>query len=94
MSLSLRRTSVQNFVIAAVLFLTVGIYLAVLGLGAGGGKPSSQRVSDISNSTLYALFFVSGAIGGTVMNIVGPRVTTLVGGLRERRDRNGRWPPD
>lgn len=60
------------------LFLTVGIYLAVLGLGAGGGKPSSQRVSDISNSVLYALFFFSGLAGGSVMNIIGPRLTTIV----------------
>lgn len=32
----------QNLISGIVLFFTVGIYLAVLGLGAGGGKPSSQ----------------------------------------------------
>ncbi|KAF7557020.1 hypothetical protein G7046_g6155 [Stylonectria norvegica] len=76
---SIHRTSVQNLVISVVLLLTVGIYLAVLGLGAGGGKPSSQRVSDISNAVLYALFFVSGMLGGTVMNIIGPRLTAVIG---------------
>lgn len=37
-----RRTFNQNFISGIVLFFTVGIYLAVLGLGAGGGQPSSQ----------------------------------------------------
>jgi hypothetical protein len=35
----------QNATSGVILFFTVGIYLAVLGLGAGGGKPSSQVYS-------------------------------------------------
>lgn len=79
---AIHRAFNQNVLISSTLFLTVGIYLAVLGLGAGGGKPSSQRVSDISNSVLYALFFITGLVGGSVMNVVGPRITAIVS-LRE-----------
>lgn len=32
----------QNLVAGMVVFFSAGIYLAVLGLGAGGGKASSQ----------------------------------------------------
>lgn len=32
----------QNVVSGFLLFFTVGVYLAILGLGAGGGKPTSQ----------------------------------------------------
>ncbi|OBT89844.1 hypothetical protein VE02_00785 [Pseudogymnoascus sp. 03VT05] len=69
----------QNIISGIVLFFTVGIYLAVLGLGAGGGKPSSQRVSDISNCALYAIFAVFGFFTGSIMNKMGPKLTMLIG---------------
>lgn len=69
----------QNLVSGIVLFFTVGIYLAVLGLGAGGGKPSSQRVSDISNSSLYGIYSVFGFFTGAIMNRIGPRLTMTIG---------------
>lgn len=82
----------QNLISGIILFFTVGIYLAVLGLGAGGGKPASQvykllictdhgpiadsfqRVSDISNSALYAVFAVFGFFTGSIMNKLGPQM--------------------
>ncbi|KAM3547563.1 hypothetical protein MY1884_009525 [Beauveria asiatica] len=69
----------QNLISGSVLFFTVGVYLAVLGLGAGGGKPSSQRVSDISNSSLYGIYAVFGFFTGAIMNKLGPRITMTIG---------------
>ena len=69
----------QNLVSGGVLFFTVGVYLAVLGLGAGGGKPSSQRVSDISNSSLYGIYAGFGFFTGAIMNKLGPRITMTIG---------------
>ncbi|OAA55170.1 Major facilitator superfamily domain, general substrate transporter [Cordyceps fumosorosea ARSEF 2679] len=76
---SRRLTFNQNLISGAVLFFTVGVYLAVLGLGAGGGKPSSQRVSDISNSSLYGIYAVFGFFTGAIMNKLGPRLTMTIG---------------
>lgn len=69
----------QNLISGFVLFFTVGIYLAVLGLGAGGGKPSSQRVSDISNSSLYGIYTVFGFFTGAILNRFGPRIAMTIG---------------
>jgi hypothetical protein len=60
------------------LFLTVGIYLALVGLGAGGSSPSAAHYSIITYTTLYAVFTVSGFFGGSVMNMLGPRWTMVV----------------
>ncbi len=79
MELSRHLTFTQNLISGAVLFFTVGVYLAVLGLGAGGGKPSSQRVSDISNSSLYGIYAVFGFFTGAIMNKLGPRITMTIG---------------
>ncbi|KAJ3469819.1 hypothetical protein MRS44_003884 [Fusarium solani] len=78
-SFSRRHAFNQNLISGAVLFFTIGIYLAVLGLGAGGGKPSSQRVSDISNSLLYGIFAIFGFLTGAILNRVGPRITMSLG---------------
>ncbi|KAL1868417.1 hypothetical protein VTK73DRAFT_3711 [Phialemonium thermophilum] len=69
----------QNVISGIVLFFTVGIYLAVLGLGAGGGKPSSQRVSDISNGSLYGIYAIFGFFTGAILNKTGPMLTMTIG---------------
>lgn len=69
----------QNLISGGILFFTVGVYLAVLGLGAGGGKPTSQRVSDISNSSLYGIYAIFGFFTGAIMNKLGPRITMTIG---------------
>jgi hypothetical protein len=58
-----------------MLFCLPGIYLALTGLGAGGGRPSSQAVAANVNAILYGVFFLVGWFGGSIMNIVGPNVT-------------------
>jgi hypothetical protein len=68
----------QNFISGVILFLTVGIYLAVIGLGAGGGKPSSAHVATIVYTSIYAVFTLTGFFGGSVMNTIGPKWTMTV----------------
>jgi hypothetical protein len=63
----------------ACLFCNPGLYLAITGLGAGGGKVSSTAMADISNGVLYGLFTFSALLGGTIINIFGPRITMMFG---------------
>lgn len=58
-----------------------GIYLALTGLGAGGGKPESQAVAANVNAILYGVFFVTGWSAGTVMNVIGPNYTMFLGSI-------------
>jgi hypothetical protein len=49
------------------------------GLGAGGGKPSSIFMADISNGVLFSVFTVTAMAGGTIINAFGPRWTMMFG---------------
>lgn len=71
----------QNFIAGSILFCLPGIYLALTGLGAGGGKPSSQQVAANVNAILYAVFFLTGWFGGAIFNLIGPRWTVLLGSV-------------
>ncbi|CAH0023108.1 unnamed protein product [Clonostachys rhizophaga] len=74
----LNNPSVQNFLMACVLFCNPGLYLAILGLGAGGGQASSLLMAQVSNACLYAVFAVTGILGGTILTKIGPRWTVLL----------------
>ena len=63
----------------ACLFCNPGLYLAITGLGAGGGKVTSTTMADISNGVLYGLFTFSALLGGTMINTFGPRITMAFG---------------
>jgi hypothetical protein len=69
----------QNLLGGWVLFCTVGIYLALTGLGAGGGGPDAQQVASTTNAILYALFTMTGFFGGSVINMIGPKITLALG---------------
>ncbi|KAJ9145453.1 Membrane transporter protein [Pleurostoma richardsiae] len=71
----------QNFVMGCILFCLPGIYLALTGLGAGGGQPSSQRVASLTNSILYGVYTVAGWCGGTALNFLRPKYTIAFGAL-------------
>ncbi|KIX09740.1 uncharacterized protein Z518_00821 [Rhinocladiella mackenziei CBS 650.93] len=71
----------QNFVVGAILFCLPGIYLALTGLGAGGGRPSSQTVASTTNAVLYGLFTLFGWIGGAILNVAGPKLTIMFGAV-------------
>jgi len=61
------------------LFFTVGIYLAVLNLGAGGAQADAAHVNNIVAACLYAVFAVSEVFGGSTLNVIGPRYTMMIG---------------
>ncbi|EXJ75640.1 uncharacterized protein A1O5_00147 [Cladophialophora psammophila CBS 110553] len=62
-----------------IIGLTAGLYQALNLLGAGGGKPSSYETVQIVNSTLCAIWFFSSAFGGTVLNTIGPALSSCIG---------------
>lgn len=64
-----------------MLFCLPGIYVALTGLGAGGGKPESQTVAASVNAILYGVFFLTGWFSGTVMNLIGPNYTMFLGSI-------------
>lgn len=74
----LTRPAVQNFIAGLVLLGTVGIYVAITALGAGGGKANSVQMNYIVSSTLYGTFAVTGFFGGSVINKFGPRWSVFV----------------
>ncbi|OBT69969.1 hypothetical protein VE03_00541 [Pseudogymnoascus sp. 23342-1-I1] len=77
----LNNPAVQNFITGLVIACSAGIYLALTGLGAGGGKPSSQYLASTSNSILYALFAISGWVSAGFLNAFGPKLTMAIGVL-------------
>lgn len=64
-----------------MLFCLPGIYTALTGLGAGGGHPSSADVANKTNAILYGLFALVGFFGGTVVNILRPKLCLMIGSL-------------
>ncbi|OJJ45198.1 hypothetical protein ASPZODRAFT_2109441 [Penicilliopsis zonata CBS 506.65] len=70
---------VQNFIAGLVLFGTVGIYVAISALGAGGGKSTSVEMNNIVSSVNYGVFTVTGFFGGSIINRFGPRWSILLG---------------
>lgn len=62
-----------------MLFANPGLYGAITGLGAGGGRPSSTSLADVTNCTLYAVFCITGFCAGSILNTIGPRFTFTLG---------------
>ncbi|KAJ7021178.1 hypothetical protein C8F04DRAFT_1141804 [Mycena alexandri] len=71
--------SFQNLVCSIVLGLSPGIFTALAALGSGGGKASSTHVASVVNSSLYAIYTVSGWIASMLLNTIGPRWTLTLG---------------
>ncbi|OJJ63014.1 hypothetical protein ASPSYDRAFT_86662 [Aspergillus sydowii CBS 593.65] len=90
-SLRLNHPVVQNLITGLVIACSAGIYLALTGLGAGGGKPSSQALAATSNSVLYALFAVAGWLSAGLLNAFGPKITMALGVLGYPLFAGGLW---
>jgi hypothetical protein len=52
----LAKTQAQNILASFVLGAGPGIYLSIVGMGAGGGQPSSAKFSDINNCLANGVF--------------------------------------
>ncbi|EXJ69999.1 uncharacterized protein A1O5_07072 [Cladophialophora psammophila CBS 110553] len=89
--LRLNHPFVQNLIAGLMLLCLPGIYLALTGLGAGGGKPSSQTVAANVNAILYGVFFVTGWFAGSVMNLIGPNYTVFLGSIGYSLYTGGLW---
>ncbi|KAI8711321.1 hypothetical protein NCS52_01508100 [Fusarium sp. LHS14.1] len=63
----------QNLLSGFNLFCDVGLYFALNGLEAGGGKPSSQQAASTTNCILFAVLAFTGLFGGVVINNIGPK---------------------
>jgi hypothetical protein len=63
------------------LFCLPGIYLALTGLGAGGGGPDAQQVASTAIAILQGVFTLSGWMGGAVLNLLRPKITLMLGGV-------------
>ncbi|KAI1623022.1 hypothetical protein EDD37DRAFT_633617 [Exophiala viscosa] len=81
MGLNLRRNlpEVQNVISGICLFFAVGIYTAVLNLGAGGAQADSAHINNIVAASLYSIFGVVAFFAGSVLNKLGPRYTMMIG---------------
>ncbi|CAI6287886.1 unnamed protein product [Periconia digitata] len=75
----LKSPFMQNLLASIIVALLPGIYVALTVLGAGGGPANATRMANISNSVLYAVYFVFGLFSGSVVSTIGPRYTFLLG---------------
>jgi hypothetical protein len=64
-----------------ILFCLPGIYTALTGLGAGGGRSSSGVVANQTNAILYGMFTLFACLGGTIVNLLRPKLSMMIGSL-------------
>ncbi|KAF8517384.1 MFS general substrate transporter, partial [Hysterangium stoloniferum] len=69
----------QVVLLGITCFCTVGMYIALNNLGAGGIQDIS--LSDTANGVLYGFFALIGLISGGICNILGPPLTLFLGTL-------------
>lgn len=50
-------------------------------MGAGGGQPASADVANYTNAILYGLFALTGLFGGSILNILRPKLSLMIGSL-------------
>ncbi|SPO01430.1 related to HOL1 protein [Cephalotrichum gorgonifer] len=88
----------QVTLVGFVAFCSVGIFSALGYMGAGGMQ--DVQLSMITNAALYSAFFFMGFFGGSINNILGPRLTMsigvtgyvlYVGGLWCHQETGNRW---
>ncbi|KIW32554.1 uncharacterized protein PV07_04085 [Cladophialophora immunda] len=63
---------VQAAFTSSICACTAGLYVAINGLGAGGGKPSSQTVASTTNAVNDTLWVFASLVGGALLNRFGP----------------------
>ncbi|KAL9225108.1 hypothetical protein vseg_001069 [Gypsophila vaccaria] len=68
---------IQVIIIGLVCFCCPGMFNALSGMG-GGGQVDPTAANN-ANTALYTTFAVFGILGGGIYNILGPRLTLIVG---------------
>ncbi|KAG8971846.1 hypothetical protein FRB90_010372, partial [Tulasnella sp. 427] len=68
---------VQVCMLGFVAFMGPGLFNALNGLGGGGRV--DQKTSANGNAALYATFSVTAFFAGSINNVLGPRLTLLLG---------------
>jgi len=68
---------IQCFMLGIVCFMGPGLFNALNGLG-GGGQVSTTTSAN-SNAALYATFAFTAFFAGSINNVLGPRLTLLLG---------------
>ncbi|KAJ1981546.1 hypothetical protein H4R34_002032 [Dimargaris verticillata] len=81
MKLSLYHSQTQVWVMSLVFFFTAGSYYTLTGMGGGGLDASDSSVSSNANTALYVSAAVMGLAAGSVNNVLGPRLSCLIGGV-------------
>lgn len=71
----------QNLVVAAMLFCLPGMYSAITGLGAGGGRPSSLEVANNVNAIIYIFLAFGSIVVGFILHKLTPRICLVIGAL-------------
>ncbi|KAG7450839.1 MFS general substrate transporter [Guyanagaster necrorhizus] len=69
----------QIVMLGFVCFMGPGLFNALNGLGAGGQVDS--KTNSNANTALYSTFSFMGFFGGSVNNVLGPRLTLLIGSM-------------
>ncbi|KAL6885519.1 hypothetical protein ACP4OV_010298 [Aristida adscensionis] len=69
----------QVSLLGLIYFCCLGMFMALSGLGGGGQLDNTA--SDNANTAIYACFAVFGVLGSAAHNLLGPRLTLLLGAL-------------
>lgn len=69
----------QNVLMGAIVGLTAGLYQSLTSLGAGGLRANSAHTVEVVNATLCATWFAASLVSGTILNLVGPSWTAVLG---------------
>ncbi|KZO91337.1 hypothetical protein CALVIDRAFT_588995 [Calocera viscosa TUFC12733] len=71
----------QNIVCDSCIAFLPGLFVALAGLGAGGGQASSTEVAQSTNAIIYSIYAFTAFFCNVFLNTLGPRWTLAAGGL-------------
>jgi hypothetical protein len=69
----------SSVIMGLIVAMTAGLYEALNLLGAGGGRPNSAQTVQIVNATLCAVWVFSSTFSGSLLNTIGPAITSFLG---------------
>jgi hypothetical protein len=58
--------------------LSLGMFNAINGMGAGGQRAGSTSLVAKANSALYACFSIVGLFSGSIINTLGPQIPLMM----------------